>query len=780
MRQAGGTNGGTVRRSGPGNGRAAILAAALLIALVPAHGTRAQTPTWKLLRPTNSGIPGEEVRLLSFDADGTLWVGARWPFFQEGGFGLYDRKTDLWGDLSTFETPIPSEYVNDIAFAADGTVWIATDGGLVKKQGSTWTVYTTANAPLLHNYVRQVALDSQGNVWINNTDVTNQSAALFRFDGTNWTKFAVPTEIPWTDPWRQLEGLVVDAQDHVWVGNMTLTGVAEYNGTGWMIRGGSISTLVPRCVDDQNGVWMTTGGLAYEAYRWNGSSFSLFGGSTPPNTGTTFTSIAMGLDNSIYLGNWTGAVARTTDRGSSWTSFATVTSFVTGIAFEPLGSGEVWVGSQGAVHRFSSTGSLMDVYNTYNTGIPDFWIDRFNLDPDGHIWVATGEGGLSRFDGVRWRNWGNHNAGSEPYPFAGNEPMGCYFQDASGTGWMGGNGIARWDPGTGQFSGFWNWQNNTSMGVGMWEYIAQDVNGTLFAVEEYGNTYWFDGSQWVRDTTVQPYAPLGVPAVEVDHQGNIWIAGWFALHEWDGTSWTTVGDTWPLFDMGGVNSMALGPDDTIWIGTPQGLLHWDGTTITTFTTANSPLPADGVVSVAFRPDGLMAVATVEQLSWTNSAVILIDGDPSNAANWDVYPVIDTPIPHWQMNTIRFDANGDLWISALSEGVAIMTPPVATSVVDVAQGETRFSFDPPAPNPFRTRTVLRFEVPAASEHARLAVYDVQGRLVRTLLNGPGTAGSHSVTWDGRDEGGQLTASGVYFVRLEAGGMRTAVPVARLRD
>ena len=51
---------------------------------------------------------------------------------------------------------------------------------------------------------------------------------------------------------------------------------------------------------------------------------------------------------------------------------------------------------------------------------------------------------------------------------------------------------------------------------------------------------------------------------------------------------------------------------------------------------------------------------------------------------------------------------------------------------------------------------------------LKVFDVAGRLVRTLVDGRRTAGAHSERWDGRDESGLNAASGVYFARMKAEG------------
>jgi flagellar hook assembly protein FlgD len=52
--------------------------------------------------------------------------------------------------------------------------------------------------------------------------------------------------------------------------------------------------------------------------------------------------------------------------------------------------------------------------------------------------------------------------------------------------------------------------------------------------------------------------------------------------------------------------------------------------------------------------------------------------------------------------------------------------------------------------------------------RLAIYGLQGEVVRTLADGQGAAGPNHVAWDGRDEAGHAVAAGAYFVRLEAFG------------
>jgi subtilisin-like proprotein convertase family protein len=71
----------------------------------------------------------------------------------------------------------------------------------------------------------------------------------------------------------------------------------------------------------------------------------------------------------------------------------------------------------------------------------------------------------------------------------------------------------------------------------------------------------------------------------------------------------------------------------------------------------------------------------------------------------------------------------------------------------------------SPNPFNPVTTLSYGVPHDTD-VHLAVYNVAGRLVRTLVDGAVEAGYHTVVWDGRDDNGVATSSGVYFCRMQS--------------
>jgi flagellar hook assembly protein FlgD len=97
--------------------------------------------------------------------------------------------------------------------------------------------------------------------------------------------------------------------------------------------------------------------------------------------------------------------------------------------------------------------------------------------------------------------------------------------------------------------------------------------------------------------------------------------------------------------------------------------------------------------------------------------------------------------------------------------AVTTTPTAVSA------ETRgprITLAGVAPNPASGSADIRFDLPG-SAWARLGLYDAAGRRVRTLLEGPLSAGPHVVRWDGRNDRGAALGAGVYFARLTSAGV-----------
>ena len=103
----------------------------------------------------------------------------------------------------------------------------------------------------------------------------------------------------------------------------------------------------------------------------------------------------------------------------------------------------------------------------------------------------------------------------------------------------------------------------------------------------------------------------------------------------------------------------------------------------------------------------------------------------------------------------------------------------TPVSAVVDGFPRhLVFHGAVPNPFNPVTDIKFSLPRSAK-VNLRVYDVGGRLVRTLVSGELAAGVHGERWDGRDEAGLNVASGVYFARLQFDGETSIKSMALVR-
>jgi hypothetical protein len=119
-----------------------------------------------------------------------------------------------------------------------------------------------------------------------------------------------------------------------------------------------------------------------------------------------------------------------------------------------------------------------------------------------------------------------------------------------------------------------------------------------------------------------------------------------------------------------------------------------------------------------------------------------------------------------------------WRSAHTFVLNDSCPPAVALGVDPKGGRLEFALNVLGARP--SRVPVRFAVVTPTkEHVRLAVYDVLGRRVRTLLDAEVQPGQREIGWDGRGATGDLVGSGVYFVRLASQGRQRVSRIVLLR-
>jgi len=205
----------------------------------------------------------------------------------------------------------------------------------------------------------------------------------------------------------------------------------------------------------------------------------------------------------------------------------------------------------------------------------------------------------------------------------------------------------------------------------------------------------------------------------------------------------------------------------------QVVLHADGSIVYQYETVSLGTSCTVGIENDTGADGLEVVYNAAYLE--SGHAIRFSVDPT--LSWlSVAPSVGSVVPGaFAQLDLTMDAtelevgeyHADMSIATNDPANLTIVIPVDLTVSDwsgIAEGQvgSRIFFGA-VPNPFGPSTSLQFSLPAESDVA-LAIYDVAGRRVRTLVSGPRPAGMNRVDWNGRDETGNAVASGTYFARL----------------
>jgi len=126
--------------------------------------------------------------------------------------------------------------------------------------------------------------------------------------------------------------------------------------------------------------------------------------------------------------------------------------------------------------------------------------------------------------------------------------------------------------------------------------------------------------------------------------------------------------------------------------------------------------------------------------------------------------------------IRVIARDDVGLASFDDSDSDFTIEADTGVPDDATRS--FALRQNVPNPFNPVTRIAYSIPEPAR-VELLIYDVGGRIVRRLVDGEHPADDYTAVWDGRNDDGEATGSGIYFYRLMADGRELARKMILLR-
>jgi photosystem II stability/assembly factor-like uncharacterized protein len=434
-----------------------------------------------------------------------------------------------------------------------------------------------------------------------------------------------------------------------------------------------------------------------------------------------------------------GTIVRTSDGGQTWTPVSSGTAeHLVGVEFSsPLDA--TAVGYAGTILRTTDGGATWTP-RTSGTG-ETLWDVSF---ADASTGTVVGFGGtvLRTTDGGD--TWTPQSSGVTARLF------GVDFTDAlTGTAVGNGGRILR-----------------TTDGGAAW---TSQTSGTLVQLRHVSFVDAFTGTVVGEDGTILSTDDGGANWVPQTSVATSWLGG--VTHAGAGTG-LAVGDdgvilrtadggiTWRC-ESGGVqtdiNAVTFVDEKTaIAVGDGGVALRWEeGTATPVLITGFYARPVDDGIELIWRlvtDEGIDAIRVYRSTAGVDSEILLT--------------------PHALPGTAR--AYTDLTATAgIRYRYAIVVTgrhsgEVRSATVEAERAPLAARLYQNRPNPFNPTTVIRFDVPTGGAHVSLRVYDVRGNLVRTLVDGVEAPGERRVVWNGRNEAGNLVATGVYFYRMTAPG------------
>jgi hypothetical protein len=119
------------------------------------------------------------------------------------------------------------------------------------------------------------------------------------------------------------------------------------------------------------------------------------------------------------------------------------------------------------------------------------------------------------------------------------------------------------------------------------------------------------------------------------------------------------------------------------------------------------------------------------------------------------------------NGLSFASPTSGWAGGIKGRIAKFNGKLITAVFEQTfEQSNSFGLLQNYPNPFNPSTAISYQL-SANNDVNLSIFNMNGQLVRTLVQGRQAAGGYQVEWDGLDDSGLPVSSGVYLCRLQTG-------------
>lgn len=263
---------------------------------------------WQTYTTSNSYLSNNDIRTLSTDTDGSLWIGTYGGNGNGGGVMRYDGSK--WTPYIITNAGLPSEYTYVSAVDNNGIKWFGTGGGVGQIDCRGTAIYRSFNSNYPWNATYGVAVDNNNTKWFGTglggfAKLVNYDFYNALFTTYNTSNSGLPT--------NALGPVAVDTDNSLWITTGTggyggYASLVHYDGSTWTVyttsNSGLPSDIVRAVHIDTNGVkWF---GTAAGLTRYDGTNWTVYNTSNSGLPNNAVRTIAIGHDNSKWFGTPSG------------------------------------------------------------------------------------------------------------------------------------------------------------------------------------------------------------------------------------------------------------------------------------------------------------------------------------------------------------------------------------------------------------------------------------------------------------------------------------------
>lgn len=521
-------------------------------------------------------------------------------------------------------------------------------------------------------------------------------------NGDTWTR------IDTSSIYKNVRALVVTASGAVFAGADSASVKRAIlrstdNGESWEQVLAPSSSVAWFALNSSDHIWGGTTGSGIYVSSDNGGNWSLRNNGL---RGYSIRTIAFDASDHIFAGAHCSGIFHSTDDGTSWEAMNNGLRYteILSLAVSPT-TGMIVAGSHcGGVFRSSDYGD-----NWEWAGLPGAQVATLTANSSGRFFV-----GVARFLLI--------------------ETQGdIYYAD---------DGIT-WQKVTPDDDAYFSFAINSAghiyAGTGFYQYVFP------FSINDYGDIYRStnNGGNWSR---VASKLDDFVYALAVEPNGRVYAGTAEGVYR-------SAGENWHKLNSYNTRSLVVDPlnPNIIIAGTSGGIWRSvDGGD--TWTLVRS-MPNNFTWSLVAHPEG-------EIFAGTQTSGVLRSID--SGVTW---APINTGLTNMNVNSLAIHhSSRKIFAGTNRRGVSRLE--LRTSVVETqsTNGTPKaFALHTNTPNPFNPSTTIHYDLSQTVE-AKLKIFDITGRHVRTLVNQHQQAGRYAVIWDGRNEQGQPVASGTFLYQL----------------